>query len=266
MNGYTGIRGRRVLITGATSGLGYAMARALVAYGARVFVTGRDSGRVLKALDELRSPRGECAGAQVDVRDEGSIRAGLTEMLRLWDGIDVLINNAGIGMRTVSPQFLTEPKLFWEVPAAGFRNLIDTNLTGYFLVAKQVVAQFLKAGCGRIINISMNHETMRRRGFIPYGPSRAATESLSHIMAQDLKESHVTVNLLLPGGATATGMLPEELPDAMRPQILSPDIMAEPVAFLCSDEAEAVNDQRIIAKEFARWKEEWSAAREGRAA
>jgi gluconate 5-dehydrogenase len=264
MSQYSGIRHRRVLITGATSGLGFAMAKALVSEGARVFMTGRDRDRVNKALTELRSLPGECQGAAMDVRDEQSIRAGLAEMLRIWDGIDVLINNAGIGMRTVSPKFLTDPKLFWEIPAAGFRNLIDTNLTGYFLVAKEVVPHFLKAGRGRIINISMNHETMRRRGFIPYGPSRAATESLSHIMAQDLGSSGVTVNLLLPGGATTTGMIPDEVPASMRPQILLPDVMAEPVVFLCSDEAHGVNDQRIVAKEFARWKEERRTSGEGR--
>ena len=260
MSQYSGILGRRVLITGATSGLGFAMAKALVSEGARVFVTGRDRDRVNKTLSELRSLPGECQGAAMDVRDEQSIHAGFAEMLRVWGGIDVLINNAGIGMRTVSPKFLTEPKLFWEIPAQAFRNLIDTNLTGYFLVAKEVVPHFLRAGRGRIINISMNHETMRRRGFIPYGPSRAATESLSHIMAQDLESSGVSVNLLLPGGATSTGMIPEEVPASMRPLILSPDVMAEPVVFLCSDEAQGANDQRIIAKEFARWKKEWRAS------
>jgi NAD(P)-dependent dehydrogenase (short-subunit alcohol dehydrogenase family) len=250
MSQHSGIRHRRVLITGATSGLGFAMAKALASEGARVFVTARDRDRVDKALLELRSLPGECQGVAMDVRDEQSIRAALAEMLRLWGGIDVLINNAGIGMRTVSPQFLTDPKPFWEIPAQGFRNLIDTNLTGYFLVAKEVVPHFLKASRGRIINISMNHETMRRKGFIPYGPSRAAAESLSHIMAQDLEASGVTVNLLLPGGATATGMIPEEVPASMRPQILSPDVMAEAVVFLCSDKSRGVNDQRIVAKDF----------------
>jgi gluconate 5-dehydrogenase len=75
-------------------------------------------------------------------------------------------------------------------------------------------------------------------------------------MAQDLGSSGVTVNLLLPGGATTTGMIPDEVPASMQPQILSPDVMAEPVVFLCSDEAQGVNDQRVVAKEFARWKEE----------
>jgi len=109
---YSGIGAQRILITGATSGLGYAMAKALLSKGARVFLTGRSPERVSQAVSELRSlrfPDGECEGAVVDVRDERSISSGLAEMLRLWDGIDILINNAGIGMRTVNPRFLTEP-------------------------------------------------------------------------------------------------------------------------------------------------------------
>lgn len=71
----------------------------------------------------------------------------------------------------------------------GFRDLIETNLTGYFLVARGFSPLMIEQGNGRIINISMNHETMKRKGFVPYGPSRAATESLlSAIMAEDLKD------------------------------------------------------------------------------
>ena len=261
---YSGIGAKRVFITGATSGLGFAMAKALLSGGAKVFVTGRDLKKVNRAIDQLRSLRssgGECHGAVVDVRDERSIRSGVAQMLQVWNGIDVLINNAGIGMRTVNPRFLTEPKPFWEVPADGFRDLIDTNLTGYFLVAKEVVPHLLKNGGGRIINISMNHETMRRKGFVPYGPSRAGAESLSRIMAQDLASSGITVNMLLPGGATETGMIPDDFPASMRERLLSPDVMAEPILFLCSHEAVGVNDQRIVAKDLARWKEEWSQSR-----
>jgi NAD(P)-dependent dehydrogenase (short-subunit alcohol dehydrogenase family) len=234
------------------------MAKALLSERARVFLTGRNWGKVNKVVSDLQSLPGTCHGTAIDVRDEQSIRSGLAEMLRLWDGIDILINNAGIGMRSVNPRFLTEPKPFWEVSADGFRNLIDTNLTGYFLVAKEVVPHLLKNDGGRMINISVNHETMRRKKFVPYGPSRAGTESLSHIMAQDLASSGITVNLLLPGGATDTGMIPEEFPVSMRAQLLSPDVMAEPILFLCSDEARSVNDQRIVAKDFAHWKDESS--------
>jgi len=79
-----------------------------------------------------------------------------------------------------------------------------------------------------------------------------------NIMAQDLASWGITVNMLLPGGATETGMVPEEFPASMRAQLLSPDVMAEPILFLCSDEAKGLNDQRIVAKDFTHWKDERS--------
>ena len=125
------------------------------------------------------------------------------------------MNNAGIGMRTVNPRFMTEPRGFWTVPPAGFRDVVATNLTGYFLVAREVTPRMLAAGGGRIVNVSMNHATMTRAGFVPYGPSRAGAESLSLVMTADLRGTPVTVNMLLPGGATRTGMVPDE--DAAEP-------------------------------------------------
>jgi len=257
MSNYSGITGKRVLITGATSGLGFAMAQALVKEGAKVVISGRDQAKIDHAVSSLASLPGECIGALIDVRDEQSIQKGGAEMVQLWGGIDILINNAGIGIRTVNPQFMTDLKPFWEVSASGFRDLIDTNLTGYFLVAKEVVPYFLKAGSGRIINISVNPETMVRKGFVPYGPSRAGSEALSHIMAQDLAGYGITVNILLPGGATETGMIPEEYRVKMSAQLLRPEVMEEATLFLCSDESAGVNDERIVAKDFQQWKTDW---------
>jgi NAD(P)-dependent dehydrogenase (short-subunit alcohol dehydrogenase family) len=105
-------------------------------------------------------------------------------------GIDMLVNNAGIGMRTVNPRFMTHPQGFWEVPADGFRAMIETNLTGYFLVAREVTPRMLAAGGGRIVNISVNNSTMHRAGFVPYGPPRAGSEALSRIMAADAAGVH----------------------------------------------------------------------------
>ena len=122
----------------------------------------------------------------MDVRDEQSVSAGVDRTLALLGGVDVLVNNAGIGMRTVNPTFMTEPAGFWHVSPDGFRDLFATNVVGYFLVARAVVPHTLAAGRGKIVNISVNEATMRRRGFTPYGPSRAATDALSHIMAADL--------------------------------------------------------------------------------
>jgi gluconate 5-dehydrogenase len=235
--------GVRVLITGGTSGLGEAMARALVDAGARVAVTGRDADRTRQAADRLGA-----TGVGMDVRDEEAVGRGVAEAFDVLGGLDVLVNNAGIGMRTVNPRFLTDPQPFWAVPAEGFRDLVATNLTGYFLVAREVVPRMLQAGGGRVVNVSMNHATMNRRGFVPYGPSRAGAEALSRIMAADLAGSPVTVNLLLPGGATATGMIP----DGADPSNLLPaDVMAAPIRWLCSPAAAGVHDQRIVGVGFA---------------
>ena len=164
----------------------------------------------------------------------------------------MLVNNAGIGMRTVNPRFMTQPQGFWEVPVDGFRAVIETNLTGYFLVAREVTPRMLAAGSGRIVNISVSHSTMHRAGFVPYGPSRAGSEALSRIMAADLRDTGVTVNLLLPGGATVTGMLPADaVPEDQR--FLEPAVMGPPIVWLASDEAAGVHDERIVAIEFERW-------------
>jgi gluconate 5-dehydrogenase len=161
-------------------------------------------------------------------------------------------------MRTVNPRFLTDPQPFWAVPPDGFRDLVATNLTGYFLVAREVVPRLLAAGGGRVVNVSMNHSTMNRKGFVPYGPARAGAEALSRIMAADLAASPVTVNILLPGGATATGMIPDGFPPEQRERLLPADIMAEPIRWLASPAAAGVHDQRIVATEF----NEWLAARD----
>ena len=207
----TALNGTRVLVTGATSGLGLAMAQALSSGGARVAIAGRSRARAQAVADQLD---GDAVAIELDVRSESSVRNAVQETERTLGAIDMLVNNAGIGMRTVNPRFLTEPQPFWEVPPAGFRDVLETKVTGCFLVARAVVPRMLEAGGGRIVNISMNEQTMTRRGFVPYGPSGAGVEALSRVMAADLEDTPVTVNMLLPGGATATGMIPDDVSDA----------------------------------------------------
>src|SRR5579859_6778504 len=197
----------RVLVTGGTSGLGLAMASALAAAGAAVALTGRSAARAAAAAAELPG----AAGIGLDVRDESSVARAVDQAWSRLGGLDMLVNNAGIGMRTVNPRFMTEPQPFWETPVDGFRAVIETNLTGYFLVAREVTPRLLAAGGGRIVNVSVNSSTMHRAGFVPYGPSRAGSEALSRVMAADLRGTGVTVNLLLPGGATVTGMIPDDV-------------------------------------------------------
>ena len=249
--------GVRVLVTGGTSGLGHAMAAALIDAGAHVAITGRDPARTADAAARLAAGPGadpsRVVGVTMDVRDEHSVERGVDETATTLGGIDVLVNNAGIGMRTVNPRFLTDPQPFWQVSPHGFRDLVATNLTGYFLVARAVVPRMLSAGRGRVVNVTMNHSTMVRRGFVPYGPARAGAEALSRVMAADLADTPVRVNQLLPGGATESGMIPEDLPVEARARLLPADVMAIPIRWLCSPEASGVHDERIVATEFDGW-------------
>jgi len=218
---------RRVLLTGGTSGLGLAMASALAHAGASVVLTGRDAGRAEQVAATLPG----ASGLGLDTREEASVSAAVRAAADRLGAIDLLVNNAGLGMRTVNPRFTTEPQGFWRVSPDGFRAVVGTNLTGYFLVAREVTPLMLAAGRGRIVNVSMNHATMTRRGFVPYGPSRAGAEALSRIMAADLDGTGVTVNVLLPGGATRTGMIPDGDPGLA---LLQPEIMGPPILWLAS--------------------------------
>lgn len=247
------LSGVRVLITGATRGLGRAMADALADDDAQVVITGRDPDRTAAAALEIDAGRGRVRGVAMDVRDEHSVAAGVARTVDHLGGLAVLVNNAGIGMRTVNPDFLTRPRGFWEVSPEGFRDVVDTNLTGYFLVASAVVPLFLAAGAGRIVTISLSEATMIRRGFTPYGPSRAGSEALSRVMAADLRDRSVWVNVLLPGGATRSGMVPDGLPEDARTRMLDPSVMAAPIRWLCSPAAAGVTDERIVARDFDEW-------------
>jgi gluconate 5-dehydrogenase len=249
------LQGQHILITGASSGLGYAMAEALLRAGATVALASRPGAGLDAAVQRLQQQNLDAVGIPMDVRSEQSVEQAVHWVKGTWGKLDVLVNNAGIGMKTVNPRFLTEPQPFYQVTPDGFRDLIDTNLTGYFLAARGFAPLMVERGQGRIINISMNHETMRRKGFVPYGPSRATTESLSAIMAEDLRPYGISVNLLLPGGATATGMIPEAMREEVSKNVnlIDPAVMGEPVVFLASAEADGITGERIVAIEFDQW-------------
>src|ERR1700733_13814561 len=244
------LQSTRVLVTGGTTGLGRAVAAALAASGARVVLTSRDRARAEAAAAEIGA-----TGIELDVRDESSVSAGVEAVYEQLGGLEVLVSNAGIGMRTVNPRFITDPRPFWEVSHDGFRDVIETKMTGSFLVARAVAPRMLEAGGGRIVMISMNEQTMTRRGFVPYGPSGAAVEALARVMAADLADTPVTANILLPGGATATGMIPDDMPDVQRGTLLDPAIMGAPIVWLASPDAVGVHDERIVARDFDHWLE-----------
>jgi len=242
--------GQVAIVTGGGRGLGRAMTLGLARAGARVIVTASREGNELDQV--VAQARTECGAERVhsivaDVTRQSDCEQVVAAALQYGQRLDILVNNAGRGMRYVSDRFLTEPTRFWETDPETWKMVIDTNVNGPFLMARAAVPHMLQAGWGRIINISMNHETMRRRGFSPYGPSKAALESETIIWAQDLEGTGITVNALLPGGATATGMIPPGLPEEVRAQLLDPQVVVPPLLWLASAESDGFTARRLIA-------------------
>ncbi|MCR3923313.1 MAG: SDR family oxidoreductase, partial [Firmicutes bacterium] len=219
------LTGFKAVITGGSDGLGLAMAQALLAEGATVALAARPSAKLVKAVSTLQQEGMDAHALPLDVRSEQSVTEAVAWVKEQWGQVDLLVNNAGIGMGRVNPKFSTEPQPFFTASAAGFRDVVETNFTGYFLVAKGFVPMMIEQGKGRIVNVSTSLQTMTRKGMSPYGPARAGAEALSQIMTAELKEHGISVNLLLPGGAADTGLIPEELREEFRkrPNLLQPD-------------------------------------------
>lgn len=245
------LEGLHAVVTGASSGLGFAMSEALLEKGATVALASRQGEKLDNAVNTLRQNGLKAYALPMDVRSEDSVAEAASWIRKEWKRIDLLVNNAALMMHRIYPDFLTSPKAFYDIAPDIWRDMVDTNLTGYFLVTRGFVPMMIEKKKGGIVNISTSLSTMNR--FAPYGPSRAASEALSNIMTAELMKYNIMVNVLLPGGAVDTGGLPGGIDNELPFKLLSPDIMAEPIVFLASPHAEGLTGERIIARDFKQW-------------
>ncbi|MEP7290057.1 MAG: SDR family oxidoreductase [Chloroflexota bacterium] len=242
--------GKVAIVTGAGRGIGRAIAEAYLREGASVTVTAAREQAELDSLTQHGWPE-RLLPLLADVTDPQACEQVVEQTIQRFGQIDILVNNAGRGMKYANSSFMTAPSGFWEIDPSTWRMIIDTNVNGPFYMTRAVVTHLLaQQRTGSIVNISANYETMKRRGFSPYGPSKAALEAASAIWAQDLAASGIRVNILLPGGATNTGMLPADASETMRANMLQPEIMQAPAVFLASDASVGVTGHRLIAAEW----------------
>jgi NAD(P)-dependent dehydrogenase (short-subunit alcohol dehydrogenase family) len=242
-----------VIVTGAAGGLGRAMSLGLLAAGRRVVALDREESA--QALDALvATAKGLDEGARIfavcaSVRSESDCRRAVAQAVEHFGAVHALVNNAGLGMETISLEAMTKGVNFFDVPAEKWKALIDTNVNGPFLMASAVAPHLIKAGWGKIINVTTSYPTMLKNGFSPYGPAKAALESATVIWSKDLKDTGVTANVLIPGGAADTAMVPHEAVGD-RSTLVRPAVMVAPVTWLTSHASDGVTARRFVAREW----------------
>jgi NAD(P)-dependent dehydrogenase (short-subunit alcohol dehydrogenase family) len=237
---------RVAIVTGAAGGIGRAMVRGLLAAGIRVAGIDRDR-EPLEALAATAREQDKGANLltiQTDLTNDSAV-AEITQATRTRFGrIDILINNAGIGPGAIRPDSWQRPLKFWEITSDQWRRFVAVHTTAPLALANAVVPDMMRQGWGRIVNVTTSLGTMLNAGSPTYGPSKAALEALSAIMAKDLDGTGVTVNVLVPGGITNTPMVSESGFD--RAKMIQPEVMVSPLLWLVSDAAAKVTGRRFL--------------------
>ena len=245
--------GRVAIVTGAANGLGRAMAQALVRAGADVVFADIDGELAGSAVSEVayRTGCGKAIAMPCDITRPADCERLVAETQRLFGALHILVNNAGKGPAHLELAPGTKSLKFWEADETVWRQIIETNVLGTFLMARHAAPAMLRARWGRIINITTSLSTMQRRENSPYGVSKAAIEAETLIWAQDLADTGVTVNSLIPGGAANTQFVSEsgrrQAALTGRP-LLEPDVMIAPLLWLCSPLADATTGKRYVGK------------------
>jgi NAD(P)-dependent dehydrogenase (short-subunit alcohol dehydrogenase family) len=183
------LRGRVGLVTGSTRGIGRAIAEELSKAGATVVVSGTREADVARIVDEMRAEGHSAYGSACDVRRYDEVEALMAFAAAEAGGLDILINNAGIGLFSPVSEMSPED---WD-------RVIDTNLTGVFYCSRAAIPHLLKRGGGAIINISSLAGKNAFAGGAAYNASKFGLEGLSEAMMLDLRYQNIKVAYVMPG-------------------------------------------------------------------
>jgi NAD(P)-dependent dehydrogenase (short-subunit alcohol dehydrogenase family) len=234
------LRDKVTLITGASQGLGRALALAFAREGARVVVNARSEDSVRPVAGEAESAGAEVLAVAADVSKGADVERLVGESVERFGKIDVLVNNAGL----LGPRVAIE-----DYPEGEWRRIIDANLTGPFLVSKAAIP-YLSDGAS-IINVVSGVSVEGRAEWGAYSVSKFGMEGLNQILAAELAERGVRVNAVDPGGMR-TDMRASAYPEEDPQTRITPEENTAVFLYLASDESNGVTGERFKAQEFER--------------
>jgi len=241
MSSSASLDGQTALVTGASRGIGRAVALALAAEGAEVVVNYASSPEAAEAVvAEIQAKGGSAYALKADVSDEASVDDLIKTVLKRSERIDVLVNNAGI----------TRDGLLMRMKTEDWQAVINLNLTGVFLCTRAVTRPMLKQRSGRIINITSVVGLMGNAGQANYAAAKAGVVGLTRSSAKEMASRGITVNAVAPG-FIATDMTKDLAADAILSAIPlgrfgSPDQVAGAVRFLAADPAAAYITGQVL--------------------
>lgn len=242
------LEGRIALITGAAGGIGQALARAFIDAGLRVALCDTAEDGLLGLQRELGSER--TLALPLDVSDAVACRDSVARTVAHFGRLDVLVNNAAIGMSVVRADHMSRVVQIEDIAPDLWARFMAVNLSGPFYMAHAAVPGMRAQKFGRILNVTTSYFTMLNPGFAPYGPAKSGLEAWSTSLAGELEGSGITVNVVVPGGPTDTPMVPADGALADRSQLIRPQKMAPPMLHLASDAGGALTGRRFVA---AKW-------------
>jgi 3-oxoacyl-[acyl-carrier protein] reductase len=234
------LRGRVAIVTGGATGIGRAIALELARHGVHVafnYFSYDDSGdmreEAARTAHQIAQLEVGCHHAECDVRDSEAVNAFVEAVLERFGGLQILVNNAGIG----------RDGALWRLTDEKWRAVLDTNLTGTFNMIRAVSPHFRKQADGKIVNVSSVHGLRSEFGLANYCASKAGILGLTRSAALELGRSNVNVNAVAPGYIRTTRLtngVPAEILDDAREQAVlgrlgDPQDVANVVTFLCSE-------------------------------
>ena len=219
---------KTALVTGGTKGIGYAIAEALLEAGASVFICGRTVSAVEAALETL-AKNGKAVGRECDVRDDVQVRSMLADCERVLGGVDILINNAGIGIMGKTVEQITPEE---------FRYTLETNLFGVYYACHYAVPMLRKRGGGYIINISSLAGQNAHPKMAAYNASKFGLNGFSEALMQEVRQDNIKVSYICPGSVNT--YFGNDTPSEEKAWQLQPKDIADVVMDLLKMESRAL--------------------------